>query len=677
MCGIVGFVDCRNAQRDVGFIERMIHALNHRGPDSTGTWIDRNNGIFIGHTRLSILDLSPLGHQPMMSSSNRYVITFNGEIYNFQVLRSELIANGFRPKSSSDTEVILGLLDEYGIEKTLKKLNGMFSIAIWDQTELSLTLARDKFGEKPLYYGWNGSNFFFASELKAICAHPDFNGVIDEQALSLMLTYSYIPAPYSAYLGIYKLPQSSYMTLHKSDLKSRPSSFSPISEPESNLKQPIKYWDLRSIAINGQLNSFSGKYEDALNELESLLLDSVRMRMISDVPLGAFLSGGVDSSLVVSLMQKASKSPVKTFSIGFIEDEYNEAHHAMKVARHLGTQHYELYVTHKESLDVIPLLPSMYDEPFADSSQIPTYLVSKLARQHVTVSLTGDGGDEIFGGYRRYAWANNFSKLLQAPTSLRHFARSALTCISPSQWTSLSSLFGKLFSSHSHTSRFGHRMHRFADILQCKNYRELYLLLISHWPDGEILSSRKYAEYTPYHMNSSWLESMSLKRKLMFLDQITYLPDDILVKVDRAAMAVSLEGRIPLLDPNVVEFAWSLPDDFLFDANGGKRILKDLLSRYVPREFFSRPKMGFGVPIENWLKNELKDWVEDLISPKALNDLGIFETAPIQKRWKDFLSGLRPWDQHIWDVLMIQSWVKAQKGLGSRHNQYLNDVKSA
>lgn len=656
MCGIAGFYTRENLDFE-STVARMNAMLEHRGPNQSGSWIDRDVGIGLGHTRLAILDLSSAGAQPMISASGRYVLVYNGEVYNYGELKASLKHDSIRWRGTSDTEVILALFDRYGVLETLPRLNAMFAFGVWDRAEENLYLARDRFGEKPLYYGWSNGMFAFSSEPCAIVSSEQFDDAIDEKSLSLMLTYSYIPAPYTAYRNLYKLPPATVLTLPLNKLTDRPNDFIPYVQRgmKSRVISPRHYWDLRAVAQNGLDNPFKGSFADACSELEHLLKDAVRIRMISDVPLGAFLSGGIDSSLIVSLMCQESTSSVRTFSIGFSESEYNEAHHALRVAHHLKTQHHELTVTYKDAIDAIPTLAGMYDEPFADSSQLPTFLLSKLAREHVTVALSGDGGDELFSGYKRYFWARDFSKMLKFPRPLRELTSRALKCLSPHQWENL---FGKVVNQR---SRLGHRIHRFADILDCSSEQELHHMLITHWSNGEIADAGDYFETCPYMNKEYWLENASVCRRLMYLDQETYLPFDILPKVDRATMAVSLEGRMPLLDPRVAEFAWHLKDEFLYQGSSGKRILKAILEKYVPKNLFERPKMGFGVPIEHWLRNELRYWCEELLSEASLKEIGFINPKLIRKRWTEFLSMARPWDQLIWDVLCIQSWQQSRK----------------
>ena len=622
MCGIAGFLDARrelDGDRLRHVAGGMAETLHHRGPDDTGVWADAEHGVALGHKRLSIIDLSPLGHQPMASASGRYQLTFNGEIYNHRQLRDELESSGFTFRGHSDTEVFVEAIEQWGVDETLGRANGMFALAIWDTREQCLRLGRDRIGIKPLYYGWLGETFVFASELKALRAHPAFDAEIDRGAISLLLQHCYIPAPHSIYRGIKKLPPGTTLR---------------ISDPSDKSIAPLPYWRMSDAVDNGQANPFSGSIDDACDELERLLSDSIRLRMEADVPVGAFLSGGIDSSTVVALMQSASLRTARTFAIGFHEQQFNEAGYAKSVAEHLGTEHVEHYVTAQEALDVIPLLPRLYDEPFADSSQIPTYLVSKITREHVTVSLSGDGGDELFGGYNRYHHIKRiWKKIGWLPVSLRRCAGSLLETVMP--------LRGK------HTR----------GLLKCADAQAAYGYLNTHWKDVDEIVVGGQPAFTWWDVPETWGLRSSFVEQMMHLDSITYLPDDILTKVDRASMAVSLEARVPLLDHRVVEFAWSLPLHYKVHAGEPKYPLRRVLERHVPRELFERPKVGFGVPIDSWLREPLRDWAEDLLSHDRLQREGYFNPAPIRQRWSEHFAGTHNWHYWLWDVLMFQAWL--------------------
>jgi len=650
MCGISGYIDTARRQGEQELAHtalRMANALQHRGPDDVGTWVDASVGIALGHRRLSILDLSPLGHQPMQSTCGRYVKSFNGEIYNFKELREELKRLGHRFRGQSDTEVMLSSMSQWGIESAVTRFNGMFAIAVWDRETRLLHLVRDRMGEKPLYYGWAGKTFLFASELKAIRAHPQFHGVIDRGAVALFMRHNYIPAPYSIYTGIAKVVPGEIVT---------------IAPDPAVAPQVHPYWSVASAAQRGREEPFRGTPGDAVSCLDELLREAVKLRMEADVPLGAFLSGGVDSSTIVALMQAQSTRPVQTFSIGFHEAAYNEAHHAKAVADYLGTAHTELYVSPAEAMEVIPRLPTLYDEPFADSSQIPTYLVSELTRRKVTVALSGDGGDELFAGYGRYFWAANlWGKINSIPRSLRQVAACSLTMLSPMAWTTFFRGISPVLPKRLKLRNPGDKPSKLAEILTVETVEALYLAIVSHWksPTEVVLGSRE--PLTALTDRSRWSDSPEVFDRMMHLDMLSYLPDDILVKVDRASMAVSLEARVPFLDHRVVEFAWKLPMSMKIHEGQGKWILRQVLKRYVPAAFQDRPKMGFGVPIDSWLRGPLKEWAESLLDEKRLLDEGIFNPDPIRKQWSEHLSGTCNWHYYLWDVLMFQAWLDEER----------------
>jgi asparagine synthase (glutamine-hydrolysing) len=650
MCGVTGFWQAKGG-KPISAMEvlarEMATALVHRGPDDEGVWADENAGVALAHRRLSILDLSPQGHQPMHSVCGRYVLCFNGEIYNFAGLRNELEKSGKAPawRGHSDTEVMLAAFSAWGIDAALKKFTGMFAFALWDRKERVLTLARDRLGEKPLYYGWQNSVFLFASELKALRAHPAFKAEIDRDALTLFLRHNYIPAPYSIYRGICKLMPGHYLSLRENEKEA----------------QPEAYWSLKTIADSGYENPFMGSDEEAVETLEHLLGRAIQNQQIADVPLGAFLSGGIDSSTVVALMQANSTRPVKTFTIGFRESAYNEAEHAKAVARHLGTEHTEFYVSPQDALDVIPALPRIYDEPFSDSSQIPTFLLSRLARSEVTVSLSGDGGDELFGGYNRYFWARSiWQRLGWMPRSLRMTLANLLTLLPPQNWDVFFHGLARLLPKHLHFTHPGDKLHKAAEILALKTPEELYLGLVSHWKTPAQLV--KGGEEPQSILTDPAQRPMlpDFEARMMVLDTITYLPDDILVKVDRAAMAVSLETRVPMLDHHLVEFAWRLPLRMKIRAGQGKWLLRQVLYRYVPKSLVERPKMGFGIPLDAWLREPLKDWGEALLNPERLMREGFFHPDPITQKWREHQTGQRNWSYYLWDVLMFQAWLEHQ-----------------
>jgi len=647
MCGINGFYSLSSFISDEVII-RMNSAISHRGPDSNGFWSDRKSGIFFGHSRLSIIDLSTAGNQPMKSNSGRFILTYNGEIYNHLEIRKELEESSSKIewKGNSDTETLLEAIDFWGIEITLKKIQGMFAFGLWDQKIHCLILARDRIGEKPLYFGWQGEGnkktFLFGSELKALKAHPEFSRKINRDAITLQLRHNYIPAPYSIYKDIYKLQPGHYLKLKESDLK------------KNLLPNSKTYWSLIGTIFSGNNNQLTINENNIQEDLEKYLQSSVRKQMISDVPLGAFLSGGVDSSTIVALMQSQSTYPVKTFTIGFNEDEYSEAKYAKKIAKHLGTDHTELYVSSKKVIDVIPKLPIIYDEPFSDSSQIPTFLVSQLAKKDVKVALSGDGGDELFCGYNRYLMSEKFWNIFRLmPQSFRKIFASGLKSISTQNWTAIS----KFLPGLKKYSNFGDKVHKGANVLKAHTSSELYYMLCSHWqnPTEAVINSKEpgtlLTKFKPE------LQGLNNQQQMMALDFLTYLPDDILVKVDRAAMASSLETRIPLLDHNLIEYVWRISHSLKFKKGEGKWILKQILNKYVPKHLTDRPKMGFGIPIDTWLRGPLRDWAENLLDQKRLQQEGYFNSNLIRNKWTEHLSNKRDWQYDLWNVLMFQAWI--------------------
>lgn len=646
MCGFAGFLSSRAVDAPQRVLKAMADAIVHRGPDDAGYWFDAHLGVGLAHRRLSILDLSPAGHQPMTSASGRYVIAFNGEIYNFRALRDELECGGAAPvwRGHSDTEALLAGFELWGVEETIKRAVGMFAFAVCDQILGTLTLGRDRLGEKPLYYGWQGQAFIFGSELNALRAFAGWCGQVDRRALALYMRHNTIPAPWSIYAGIRKLPPGTLLTM--SATNARPPS----------LPQPASYWNLAEAIARGKTRPWVGSDAEAADRLESLLRQAVSGQMVADVPLGAFLSGGVDSSTIVALMQTQSAMPIKTFSIGFAEERFNEAELAKAVATHLGTDHTEMYVSPADAQAVIPLLPSIYDEPFADSSQIPTYLVSRLARSRVTVSLSGDAGDELFGGYNRYFLAARlWSRLSRVPVRLRRVGGAAIRLLSPATWDAIVTTAMPFLPPAYRLRLPGDKLHKGATVVASESGIVLYRKLISNWEPKDVLVGCHEPE-TPLSYPIEQLTTLT--ERMMACDTLAYLPDDILAKVDRAAMAVSLETRVPMLDHRVVEFAWSLPLSMKVRGGQGKWILRQVLDRYVPRTLINRPKMGFGVPIDEWLRGPLRDWGEALLDPARLSREGFFRPAPIREKWREHLSGRRNWQYLLWDVLMFEAWLE-------------------
>jgi asparagine synthase (glutamine-hydrolysing) len=641
MCGITGFVDTKKITDTAQLVktaEHMADAIRHRGPDDQGVWADADSGVALGFQRLAIIDISPTGHQPMVSADGRYVIVFNGEIYNYRLLRDELIARGHMFKGTSDTEVMLEAICLWGVREAVERLNGMFAFALWDRRERVLFLVRDRLGIKPLYYGWCGSSFLFASELKAILAHPDFQPEINRDALALFLRYNYIPAPYSIYPNIFKLLPGSILMIDP-------------QQPGDSANKVI-YWSAREAVERGTANVFTGSDEEAIDALETHLKQSVRERMVADVPLGAFLSGGIDSSLITALMQTQSSRPVKTFSIGFWEAEFDEARFAREVACRLGTEHTELYVTPQEALAVIPRLPELYDEPFSDSSQVPTFLVSQMARQHVTVSLSGDGGDELFGGYNRYLWTRQLWLTFGwAPFKFRSAARRGIEQFSPA-------IVG-LAKGRVGVPLFADKLDKIAEVLDVHNQAEIYYRLVSHWKNPSAVVQKACEPVTILTDSSKWANLPDFTQQMMYLDLMTYLPGDILAKVDRASMGISLENRSPYLDDHrTIEFAWQLPMRMKIRDGKGKWILRKLLGRYLPPEMIDRPKMGFTMPFGEWLRGPLRPWAEELLGETRLKCEGYFDPVSIRKMWQEHLEMRRSWPYHLWDVLMFQAWLE-------------------
>ncbi|WP_309678791.1 asparagine synthase (glutamine-hydrolyzing) [Polaromonas sp.] len=645
MCGFAGFLTTESGAS--GSLEAvatgMALAIQHRGPDDAGVWSDAECGIALSHRRLSIIDLSPAGHQPMHSANGRYVLAFNGEIYNHLALRTELAAARQAPawRGHSDTETLLAGFAAWGVTATLQRAVGMFAMALWDQAERRLTLARDRLGEKPLFYGWVHGAFVFGSELKALRAYPGFDNPVSRDALALYLQHCAVPAPYSIYQDIFKLEPGCVLALDAGGLGSKTLQLEP-------------YWRFMDAVHQGQAAPFQVDAE-AVVALETALREAVALQAVADVPLGAFLSGGVDSSAIVALMQAQSSRPVQTFTVGFDEAGFDESPHALAVARHLGTEHHALRVTAADARAVIPQLPAMYDEPFADSSQIPTHLVCQAARQQVTVALSGDAGDELFGGYNRYFWGPRvWNRMKRIPEGLRRGVAGGIARVPGPAWDAL----GRALPGAHGVARLGDKVHKLARLTSATSLDSLYRSLVTEWPqDAELVRG---AARLPTRLDDASLAAgvPEAEQRMMLWDTLTYLPDDILTKVDRAAMSVSLETRVPFLDHRVVELAWRLPLHMKIRDGQGKWALRQVLYKYVPRELIERPKAGFGIPVGQWLRGPLREWAEGLLDEARLQREGYFNPAPIRRVWQEHLSGRHDWTVRLWTVLMFQAWLE-------------------
>jgi asparagine synthase (glutamine-hydrolysing) len=655
MCGLAGFIAAETSNfAHESILRSMGKKILHRGPDGENIFSIPENGIGLAHQRLAILDLTDAGSQPMQSRNGNFVIAFNGEIYNhldIRILVEEKLKNPILWNGHSDTETLLAAFEIWGIQETLNKCVGMFALAVWDKSTAKLTLARDRLGEKPLYYGWVNDSFVFASELKAIKIFPSFSNSIDRDALASYLQYTYVPAPMSIYENIFKLLPGHLMEIDR-------------SSKSNTHNSSLQYWSLSSHIKSGQSEMITDETM-AIEELDSLLMQSIKSQMISDVPLGAFLSGGIDSSLIVALMQKESMKPIKTFTIGFEDANYDESPYAKGVASYLNTDHHALIVSETETQSVIPLLGDMYDEPFADSSQIPTYLVCKAAKEYVTVALSGDAGDELFGGYNRYFWGPRvWNKLSWMPYEARKLLGKGINAIPTNSWDKVGHLMNKTFFSNS-IAQFGDKAKKLgARLEQVRSMQDLYFSLVREWDDPSILlKDFSQTSQTPENLQSilsSQFDEKDPELSMMFCDTMTYLPDDILCKVDRAAMATSLETRVPFLDHRIAEFAWKLPLNMKIRDGQGKWILRKILSDNIPNELIDRPKTGFGIPVGHWLRGPLRDWADDLLNPSRINAEGYFHEGLITKIWNQHLDGSHDWTAKLWTILMFQAWLSEQ-----------------
>lgn len=661
MCGITGFLSVSPAFGAAEGLQRlraMTRAIAHRGPDADGHEVLGDPGAALtglGHRRLSIIDLSPAGAQPMKSHDGRFVIAFNGEIYNYAELRAglEQRRGPVAWRGHSDTEVLLELFAELGVQRTLERLDGMFAIAVHDRAQRTLTLARDPFGEKPLYYGCANGVLLFGSELKSLRAWPGFAPPENADALADFLKYSYVPAPATIYEGVWKLPPATSLTVREEDVRN------------GQLPAPVRYWDMVGAALAARQQGFSGTRAAAVEELQDVLGRSVRRRMMSDVPLGALLSGGIDSSLTTALMQAGASSAVRTFTIGMEEAGYDEAVHARAVSSHLGTRHTELRLTAAEVQAAIPRMASMYDEPFADSSQVPTFLVSRMAREHVTVALSGDGGDELFAGYNRYFHGPRvWSRMSGVPSPLRYAASATLRTVSPAALNRAVGMAGRWAPRELAAGRAGEKIHKLAGLLSARNRSDFHNRLLTTGAPLRVLALPHAGSALTARIDAR-SAGLDFAAQAMLLDTANYLPDDVLTKVDRASMAVALEVRTPFLSREVFELAWRLPPSMKLNGTQGKAILRELLYLHVPRTLVDRPKTGFGVPVGRWMRTGLRDWVESLLDAAALRDAGVFDVQGVRRLWSDHQSGRRDHETQLWSILMYQGWRGSQKGVAA------------
>jgi asparagine synthase (glutamine-hydrolysing) len=652
MCGLTGFLgrSASDAQTMTAVVRRMAMRISHRGPDDEGEWVDATVGVALGHRRLSIIDLSPHGHQPMVSHTGRYVLAYNGEIYNYQQLRAELtVADPNLPwRGHSDTEVALAAFERWGIDASLPRFNGMFAIAVWDRQTRRLYLARDRFGEKPLYYAFVNGHFLFGSELKALAAHPAWRSRIDRGALRAYMRFNYVPAPFTIFDCARKLPASSCLIVE--------------TDPATGLirpGEPRPFWSAVETALAARERPLSDQ-EQAKEELTALLTRVVRARTIAEVPLGAFLSGGIDSSLIVALMREGTQQPVRTFTIGYDDPSFDESRHAALVADHLGTDHTCELVTPRQAQEAIVQMPAVYDEPFADSSQIPTYLVSRTARKHVTVALTGDGGDELFGGYHRYFVGQRlFPVIRSVPGYARKPIAAAIRALSPSYWESLLRAMRRLGGAARLAELSGERLHRLSRQLHAATTEQMYEVIMARPEDGTVPLHGEEERRATHTEGAAWPHAIPDAEAMMLCDTLNILPDDFLVKVDRAAMSVGLETRAPLLDPELFEFAWRVPLAWKLGSDSGKLLLRAVLHRFVPASIVERPKQGFGIPVGSWLKGPLREWTESLLDERRLRREGFLDAATIRRKWAEHLAGTHDRQNEIWGAVVFQQWLES------------------
>ena len=639
MCGLAGVytVETRRVTELESITARMTDAISHRGPDDHGIWVDPRGRASLGFRRLAIVDLSEQGHQPMLSASGRFVMIFNGEVYNHRLLRRELEQRGFRFRGHSDTEVILAAFEEWGIEVATRRFVGMFAIAVWDTARSALSLIRDRLGIKPLFIYHRPGVITFGSELKALFAGPEFDQTLDTGALTSYLRYLYVPAPRSIFRRVSKLPPGHILT---------------IADPNEALPAPKPFWSAHEVAETGAQNQLDCSDEQAVAALEDVLSEAVQLRMQADVPLGALLSGGIDSSTVVALMQASSSRAVKTFTIGFDHRDYDEAAHARAVANHLGTDHTELRLTGEDAQALVPRLAEMFDEPLADPSQIPTYLVCELARRQVTVALTGDGGDELFAGYNRYVQGERLiTQLERWPHLLRRLSASGLKRVSPRTWNQLRDGLRPVFPAAGRTRLFGDKMRKLGELLRADSTQAMYQSLLSSWQNPRELVAGGADES---FVSAPIADELPLMEQLMLADQVSYLPDDLLAKVDRASMAVSLEARVPILDHRVVELSWRMPRRFKVRSGQGKWILRQILYKHIPRELVDREKMGFSVPLANWMSGPLREWTGDMLSDA--NTAEFLCPTRVKREWDRFAAGDTSNAAGIWAIVMFRAW---------------------